>query len=63
MANSEIEMIRAFLAASPAPQSIAERLLGRSKASPAPLPSPATVPQETRPERLPFRAVLRRASA
>ena len=49
--------------APPAPQSIAERLLGRSKAAPAPLPSPATVPQETRPERLPFRAVLRRASA
>ena len=49
--------------APPAPQSIAERLLGRNKASPAPLPSPATAPQETRPERLPFRAVLRRASA
>ncbi|MCR4521248.1 MULTISPECIES: EAL domain-containing protein [Bosea] len=49
--------------ATPAPQSIAERLLARASASPAPLPFPETAPQETRPERLPFRAVLRRASA
>lgn len=49
--------------AAPAPQSIAERLLARAAALPAPLPFPETAPQEARPERLPFRAVLRRASA
>lgn len=49
--------------AAPAPQSIAERLLARAGASAAPLPFPETAPQETQPERLPFRAVLRRASA
>ena len=49
--------------AAPAPRSIAERLLARANASPAPLPFPETAPQEARPERLPFRAVLRRASA
>ncbi len=45
------------------PQNIVDRLLGQDRRMPASPALPEAAPQETRPERLPFRAVLRRASA
>lgn len=45
------------------PENIVDRLLGRDRAVQAAAALPDAVAQETRPERLPFRAVLRRASA
>ncbi|WP_293797450.1 EAL domain-containing protein [uncultured Bosea sp.] len=45
------------------PLNIVDRLLGQDRRVPAPPAPPEVAPQEARPERLPFRAVLRRASA
>jgi len=45
------------------PENIVDRLLGRDRAAQAAAARPDAVSQDTRPERLPFRAVLRRASA
>jgi cyclic-di-GMP phosphodiesterase TipF (flagellum assembly factor) len=45
------------------PESIVERLLGQDRAASTSLALPEIATPETRPERLPFRAVLRRASA
>lgn len=45
------------------PESIVERLLGQDRAAPASHTLPEIAAAEARPERLPFRAVLRRASA
>lgn len=45
------------------PASIVDRLIGQERAAQAPAVSPEPAAPEERPERLPFRAVLRRASA
>lgn len=45
------------------PASVVDRLIGQDRPSPTPLALPGIASQEARPERLPFRAVLRRASA
>ncbi len=45
------------------PASIVDRLIGQDRVAQASAANPEPAVQETRPERLPFRAVLRRASA
>lgn len=47
----------------PPPENIVARLLGRERAAQAAAAIPEAVSPDARPERLPFRAVLRRASA
>lgn len=45
------------------PENIADRLIGQGRGAQASAASPEPAAQDARPERLPFRAVLRRASA
>ena len=45
------------------PESIVDRLLGQDRVAQSPAAVSEPAPQDARPERLPFRAVLRRASA
>jgi cyclic-di-GMP phosphodiesterase TipF (flagellum assembly factor) len=62
---AEPEPASAPMPAEPArpPESVVDRLTGQDRPSPAPLALPGIASQDARPERLPFRAVLRRASA